>query len=110
MRVVYGVPDEGNAFVMRMQWVLRVDCGMAQCEVNPCIWWKILCCQEHELVGNLAHAKGKGSKIVKDWVLLCSWTNGLRYIGTDEAVRELEAVVVVPGRGNLKVTLQGEVA
>ena len=50
-----------------------------------------------------------GSKIVKDGVLLCSWTDGLRYIGTDEAVGELEAAIVVPGRGNLKVTLQGEV-
>ena len=33
----------------------------------------------------------------------------MRYIGTDEAVRELEAAIVDPDRGNLKVTLQGEV-
>jgi hypothetical protein len=109
MRAVYGVPDAGNAFAMRLQGVLRVDCGMTQCEVDPCIWWKVVYYQEHELVGDLAHAKGKGSKIVKDWVLLCSWTDDLRYIGTDEAVRELEAAIVDPDRGNLKVTLQGEV-
>ena len=41
--------------------------------------------------------------------MLCSWTDDLRYIGTDEAIEELEAAIVDPERGNLKVTLQGEV-
>ena len=56
MRAVYGVPDVGNAFVMRLQWVLRIGCGMTQCEVNPCIWCKGRYYLEHELVGNLGHA------------------------------------------------------
>ena len=56
MRAVYGVPDVGNAFVMRLQWVLRIGCGMTQCEVNPCIWCNGRYYQEHELVDNLAHA------------------------------------------------------
>ena len=56
MRAVYGVPDVDNAFVLRLQWVLRVSCGMAQYEVNPCIWCKGRYYLEHELVGNLGHA------------------------------------------------------
>ena len=107
VRAVYGVPDAGNAFAMRLQGVLRKDCGLVQCEVDPCIWWKVEYYEQSELVGELA--KHKGKEIVKNWVLLCSWTDDLRYIGTDEAIEQLEQAIVDPQRGNLKVTLQGEV-
>jgi hypothetical protein len=99
MRAVHGVPDAGNAFAMRLQGALRADCGMAQCEAGPCTWRKVVYYQEHELAGDLAHVKGSGKQIVEDWLLLRSWTDDLRHIGTDEAIGELEAAIVDPDRG-----------
>ena len=104
VRAVYGVPDAGNAFAMRLQGVLRKDCGLVQCDVEPCIWFKVEYYDQSELLD-----RDKGKEIVKDWVLLCSWTDDLRYFGTDKMLSELEEAIVDPERGNLKVTLQGEI-
>ncbi len=41
-RSVYGIPDAGQAFSMFMQSLHIKKCGMVQCEVDPCIYYKIM--------------------------------------------------------------------
>ncbi len=41
-RSVYGIPDAGQAFSMFMQSLHIKKCGMVQCELDPCVYFKIM--------------------------------------------------------------------
>ncbi len=41
-RSVYGIPNAGQAFSMFMLSLHIKKCGMVQCEVDPCIYYKIM--------------------------------------------------------------------
>ena len=70
---VYGIPDAGQAFAMFMQGMHIKKCRLTQCEVDPAIYYRI----EEET--NNSNEK----KVVKDFLIVITWVDDVRYFGTD---------------------------
>ena len=86
---VYGIPDGGQAFAMLMQSVHIKKCGLTQCEVDPSIYVKV----EHD-----------EDERVAEFIVVITWTDDVRYFGTDRLVREYEHTV----QREIKCTMEGE--
>jgi hypothetical protein len=86
---VYGVPDAGQAFAMLMQAIHVKKCGMTQTDIDPSIYMRVY-----------EDAEGK----VEDYIICITWTDDVRYFGTDRAVKEYEEAVAL----HLKVTIEGD--
>jgi len=86
---VYGVPDAGQAFAMLMQDVHINKCGLTQTEVDPSIYVRV-------------DTDDNGA--VVDYLICITWTDDVRYFGTDAAVKRYEGTV----QQHLKCTLEGE--
>ena len=125
-RAVYGVPDAGNAFALRLQGVLKNDLGFKQCEVDPSVYvWRAPgtgdAVRAADAVGVLladaagtgeytrgeqveAAARFNGLLADPDYIVLISWTDDLRYFGTRERVKWFEEEIVK----HLTVTIDGD--
>ena len=86
---VYGIPDGGQAFAMLMQSVHIKKCGLTQCEMDPSIYVRIL------------HGD---DDVVTDYIIVITWTDDVRYFGTDLLVEEYESTV----KKEIKCTMEGE--
>ena len=86
---VYGLPDGGHSFAMEMQALMIKKCGMTQCEVDPSIYYKI------------GYDENGG---VTDYLIAITWTDDVRYFGTDAYVKDHEATV----SKNMKCTMEGD--
>jgi len=75
---VYGIPDGGQAFAMLMQSVHIKKCGMKQCEMDPSIYVRIDYDDDDK---------------VRDYIIAITWTDDVRYFGTDNAVKQYESTV-----------------
>ena len=93
-RSVYGIPDAGQAFAMFMQGLHIKKCGLTQCEVDPSIYFKI----------DEASATGEEKKVVRNFLIVITWVDDVRYFGTDEYVKEYENNV----SKNCKCTMEGD--
>jgi len=93
-RSVYGIPDAGQAFAMFMQGMHIKKCGLTQCEVDPAIYFRI----------EESSADPKGDAVVKDYLIVITWVDDVRYFGTDKFVKEYEESV----RNNCKCTMEGD--
>jgi hypothetical protein len=91
---VYGIPDAGQAFAMFMQGMHIKKCRLTQCEVDPAIYYRV----EEET--NNSNEK----KVVKDFLIVITWVDDVRYFGTDRFVKEYERDV----KENCKCTMEGE--
>ena len=76
-RSVYGIPDAGQAFSMFMQSLHIKKCGMIQCDVDPCIYYKIM---ESE-TGN-----DGTNGTVTGFLIVISWVDDCKYFGTIDLV------------------------
>jgi len=90
-KAVYGVPDAGQAFWMLMQDVHINKCGLMQTEVDPSIYIDV---EEDD--------EGK----VKEFILLITFTDDVRYFGTSAREARYEADV----QEHLKCKMEGESA
>jgi hypothetical protein len=89
----YGIPDAGQAFARFMQGLHIKKCGLMQCEVDPAIYHRI----EEE--------NGMDDKrIVKNFIIVITWVDDVRYFGTEQFVKEYEEAV----SKNCKCTMEGE--
>jgi hypothetical protein len=93
-RSVYGIPDAGQAFAMFMQGMHIKKCKLTQCEVDPAIYFRI-----DEGATSLEKDKG-----VKDFIIVITWVDDVRYFGTERFVQEYEAAV----KENCKCTMEGD--
>ena len=91
---MYGIPDAGQAFAMFMQGMHIKKCGLTQCEVDPAIYYRI---EEAPIVPN-------GKTVVKDYLIVITWVDDVRYFGTEKFVKEYEDSVAK----NCKCTMEGD--
>ena len=76
-RSVYGIPDAGQAFAMFMQGMHIKKCGLTQCEVDPVIYYRI----------EEAAIDPKKEAVVKDYLIVITWVDDVRYFGTEKFVK-----------------------
>jgi hypothetical protein len=93
-RSVYGIPDAGQAFSMFMQSLHIKKCGMIQCDVDPCIYYKIM-------ENTTDDDKNRG--MVNGFLIVISWVDDCRYFGTQDVVAMYEEIISV----NCKCTMEG---
>ena len=93
-RSVYGIPDAGQAFSMFMQSLHIKKCGMVQCDVDPCIYYKIM-----ESQASSANQRGN----VTGFLVVISWVDDCRYFGTADMVKDYETIITE----NCKSTMEG---
>jgi hypothetical protein len=93
-RSVYGIPDAGQAFAMFMQGMHIKKCRLTQCEVDPAIYYRI----EEEEDGS------SEKKRVKNFLIVITWVDDVRYFGTEKFVEEYEQDV----SKNCKCTMEGD--
>jgi hypothetical protein len=74
---------------MSMQGLHKQKCGLAQSEMDPCIFFKII--------------KDEETDLVKEFLVAITWVDDCRYFGTDGLVAEYEKVLTE----NCKCTLEG---
>jgi hypothetical protein len=86
---VYGIPDAGQAFSMFIQGLHKQKRGLAQSEMDPCIFYKVI--------------KDEETDLVKEFLVAITWVDDCRYFGTDDLVAEYEKVLTE----NCKCTLEG---
>ena len=85
---VYGIPDGGQAFAMLMQSLHIKKCGLRQCECDPSIYVKV----------------GVGEDgTVTDYIICITWTDDVRYFGTDGYVKKYEEII----QREIKCKLEG---
>ena len=75
---IYGAPSANHEFEMLFQNVHVNKCGLTLSEVEPSLYVKIQVDKDDAVVG---------------WLLLTIWTDDVRYIGTDNCIREYEEEV-----------------
>ena len=68
---------------MFMQGMHIKKCGLTQCEVDPAIYFKI------EEGGPSTNDEGK----VKDFIVVITWVDDVRYFGSDKFVKEYEEAI-----------------
>ena len=68
---VCGIPDAGQAFAMLMFGLHIKHCGMTQCDIDPSIYSK--------------YEVDKDGK-VKDYLIVITWTDDVRYFGTQRFI------------------------
>ena len=79
---------------MFMQGLHIKKCGLAQCEVDPAIYYKI----EEQSTGD------SKEKVVKNFLIAITWVDDVRYFGTEQFVKEYEDCV----SRNCKCTMEGD--
>jgi hypothetical protein len=95
-RRVYGIPDAGQSFNMFMQSLHLKKCMMAQSEIDPCIFYKILQQDVDDGCG------GMETRLV-EYLLAITWVDDVRYFGTEKMVKEYEETI----NQNCKCTFEG---
>jgi hypothetical protein len=93
-RSVYGIPDAGQAFAMFMQGMHIKKCKLTQCEVDPAIYFRI----------DEGSSSGEKEKKVKDFIIVITWVDDVRYFGSERFVKEYEEAV----KENCKCTMEGD--
>ena len=93
---VYGIPDAGQSFNMFMQSLHLKKCQMAQSEIDPCIFYKILQQDVDDGCGGLE------TRLV-EYLLAITWVDDVRYFGTEKMVKEYEETI----NQNCKCTFEG---
>ena len=88
-KAVYGVPDAGNAFAGLMSGTMVEKCKMNRARVDPSIYIRI---------------EEDSNKKVVDYVIAITWTDDVRYFGTDSGVANYESTMLA----NLKCKTEGE--
>ena len=96
LSAIYGVPDAGHAFTMFVQGILVNDLGITQSEVAPTVYFKY----EYYAVGELG-PEHTSSTTVKNWIIICIWTDDFRYFGSDGYIQWFEATA--PTKMKLKL-------
>ncbi len=91
-RSVYGIPDAGQAFSMFMPSLHIKKCGMVQCDVDPCIYYKIM-----ESDNGNADMNG----IVTGFLIVISWVDDCRYFDTSNFITGYESAVGEPEWGGM---------
>jgi hypothetical protein len=86
---VYGIPDAGQAFAMLMQALHIKKCGLTQCQIDPSIYFSYVL-DDH---GN-----------TKEYIIVITWTDDVRYFGTPNAVKNYESTV----SREMKCTMEGK--
>ena len=85
---IYGVPDSGSCFAMFLQNVLVNKMEITQCDVEPSIYYKTEYYTHEELLNQegskwtQTQLKAEDPKVVKGYLIICTWTDDLRYFGT----------------------------
>ena len=80
---------------MFMQGMHIKKCGLTQCEVDPAIYYKI----EEEGASPM-----KKDAKVKNFLIVITWVDDVRYFGTDKFVQDYEEAIMK----NCKCTMEGE--
>jgi hypothetical protein len=75
---IYGAPSANHEFEMLFQNVHINKCGLTLSEVEPSLYVKIQVDEKDEVTG---------------WLLMTIWTDDVRYIGTDNCIKEYEQEV-----------------
>jgi hypothetical protein len=75
---IYGAPSANHEFEMLFQNVHINKCGLTLSEVEPSLYVKIQVDEKDEVIG---------------WLLMTIWTDDVRYIGTDNCIKEYEQEV-----------------
>jgi hypothetical protein len=75
---IYGAPSANHEFEMLFQNVHINKCGLTLSEVEPSLYVKIQVDENDEVIG---------------WLLMTIWTDDVRYIGTDNCIKEYEQEV-----------------
>jgi hypothetical protein len=83
-RSVYGIPDAGQAFSMFMESLHIKRCGMIQCDVDPCIYYKIMESDD---------SQGSSQSVVTSYLVVISWVDDCRYFGTPDLVAMYETTI-----------------
>ena len=80
---IYGVPDAGQNFAMRLQGVLVNDLHITQSEVDPSCYFKFGYVDEGESTQDPTDPSNNQTRVLKDWLIIITWTDDFRYIGSD---------------------------
>jgi hypothetical protein len=86
---IYGAPSANHEFEMLFQNVHINKCGLTLSEIEPSLYVKI---------------KVDANDAVTGWLLMTIWTDDVRYIGTDDCIKEYEDEV----QKHVKVKFLGE--
>ena len=102
---IYGVPDAGQNFAMKLQAVLVNDLHITQSEVDPSCYFKFEYVDDDRSKQGSSDQRSDQTRTVKDWLIIITWTDDFRYIGSDGYLDWFENEMC----GRLKCKLLGNV-